>query len=73
MSTPNIVPHEVSNSDKSLKEKWRDKAYSCATGSEHNYIPVSWIINPKSRRVAQLLCLKCFHELNLEEASMYKN
>lgn len=68
----NIVPHEVAV-DKSKKDKWREKAYSCTHGQEHNYVPISWKINPKSKRVAQLLCLRCFHELNLDEASMYKD
>jgi hypothetical protein len=55
------------------KRNWREKAYECKDEFNHDYRITSWLITERSKTASQLVCFKCFHEINMNEAFEFRN
>ena len=56
-------------------EEWCSKAMRCPENTvtqAHNWMPMSWSITPKSKHVQNMMCTRCFHEINIGEAYKYR-
>jgi len=51
-------------------EHWCEKASccNCADDGKHSFQPVAWKIQPASKHVSMMMCMKCFYAINIEEA-----
>ena len=52
--------------------KWREKAMNCPISNTHTWLPISWRVTKESKHVGSLMCLRCFHEINISEAFKYR-
>jgi hypothetical protein len=51
------------------KVQWQRKAYKCVqTQNSHEFVPVSWTISKESKHVSMVMCMRCFHHINIADA-----
>lgn len=56
------------------KKEWIAHAYSCAEDKhfKHEWQPTSWLTTQGSRHVTAFTCMKCFHQVNVEDFHKYR-
>lgn len=69
---------EINRLEKELisdSEVWLEKATNCPTSlinGRHELIPISWTRTERTEHVQMLMCLRCFHEINISDAFRYR-
>ena len=67
------VKQELEQISEKETENWRFKAKNCPeTYASHDYQAISWIITPKTKNVSTLMCMKCFHEINITDVFQHR-
>ena len=59
---------------KDISSAWLAKAQHCSSAPQgyHEYIPISWQLTERTKHVGTLMCVRCFHEINISEAFKHR-
>ena len=65
---------QVDCEEETEKQKWLRLSQECPINPQaiHDWVPISWRTGVNSKTVSMMLCVNCYHELNMAEVFKYR-
>lgn len=69
-----LLDRNAEQSERNRLKKLREEAKKCKDKNiTHDYMPVSWKVNPKSKHVSLLMCKECFFMISMSDLQKLTN